>query len=204
MAEFAVPQVHGSQLFTTAGAFTFTVPSSYVGQIMVIAQGAGGGGSGSNSAPAPQFVGGRGAICVKTISVTGGEQFTGTIGAGGAYYELGTSGAGGNGGATTFTGTGVSMSAGGGLGGECQDMITAPNAATGGDYNCPGDQPASLNYNSATKGSDSLFGLGGANASGVNVSGASGGPGAGGGALTSGSSTWGSGTGGPGAVLVIW
>ena len=206
MAQIAVPQVHGSQIFTTPGSYSFTVPAAYVGEITVIAQGAGGGGSASDvgdSTTYPMQVGGAGGICVKKISVTASEVFTGTVGSGGGGYVLGTTGDGSNGGNTTFTGSGVSMTAAGGLGGWANGNDATPAASSGGDYNMSANPPDSLYYG-ATRGADSLFGLGGANASGSNVSGGGGAPGAGGGVLTLGSSSWGGGGGGSGAVLVIW
>ena len=41
MATLVIPQAHGSQSFTTAGTYSFTVPLSNVSQITVIAQGGG-------------------------------------------------------------------------------------------------------------------------------------------------------------------
>ena len=212
MATLVIPQAHGSQSFTTAGTYSFTVPLSNVSQITVIAQGGGGGGSASTSTYSDSTwleVGGAGGVCIKTVSVTGGEVFTVVVGAAGAYGSLGTNVAGGNGGASTFSGNGVSMSAAGGLGGVPTDTDTWPTAvaSSGGDYNypaVPGLPSYAGDQQTASAGMASLFANGGANASGSNVSGGSGTEGSGGGSLSGGSSNWGSGTGGAGVVIVIW
>ncbi|MHB1937059.1 MAG: glycine-rich domain-containing protein [Acidobacteriaceae bacterium] len=205
MASLVGPQFHGSQTFTANG--TFTVPDN-VGQITVTAVGGGGSGAastGASSASTPLYPGGAGGICIKTFDVVSGQQYTVTIGAGGAYVSLGTTLTGNPGGATTFSGNGVSMSAAGGLGG----LATSDNftfvQSTGGDYNTQSGHPVSTYVGGTSQpGESSLFGVGGASKSGADVSGVGGGIGAGGGALSSGSTSWGSGPGGSGQVVVEW
>lgn len=104
--EFTTPQT--IQIFNSSN--TFTVPDG-VSRITVEAWGAGGGGA-VNSAGGG---GGGGSYARGTLNATPGQQFTVTVGSGGAASTAG--------GATTFSGNSFSFSAAGGAG---------ANATTGG------------------------------------------------------------------------
>lgn len=108
---------------TTTGSGTFVVPA-YVYKLKVTCIGGGGGAGGANYGG-----GGGGAGCIKVFTVTPGASYTYFVGAGGS--------AGANGQDTTFTGTGVSMTAGKGFAGAYVNG-GAGGTATGGDLNISG------------------------------------------------------------------
>ena len=84
---------------TTAGNYTFTVPSG-VTSITVECYGAGGGGGGSTAAFCSSGGGAAGSYVKYTIAVSGGQSYKYTVGAGG----LGISNASGGTGGSTFFG----------------------------------------------------------------------------------------------------
>ena len=108
---------------TATGSGTFTVPTD-VYKLKVTCIGGGGGAGGANSGG-----GGGGAGCIKVFAVTPGASYTYFVGAGGS--------AGTNGQDTTFSGTGVSMTAGKGFAGAYVNG-GAGGTATGGDLNISG------------------------------------------------------------------
>lgn len=84
--------------FAAAGNYIWTCPSG-VTQVTVLAIGGGGGGRSGQTASASGRGGGGGASAYGTVSVTPGNQYTVTVGAGGSAD-------GGNGGTSRFTGDG--------------------------------------------------------------------------------------------------
>ncbi len=101
-----------AQTFTTSG--TYTVPPG-VTSIVVNVWGGGGGGGGGNSSCTAQGSGsggGGGGFAQSTLTVTPGEVYTVTVGAGGTAGPYQADG--GPGGSSTFTGVGGTVSATGG------------------------------------------------------------------------------------------
>lgn len=130
----------GSQTFTSSG--TFTVPQ-YVTKIDIFCVGGGGGGSspsGGVTASAPSGGGGGYTATKKSYTVSSGQTFAVTIGAGGAYASA--AGTGGTGGTTSF---GSVLSASGGLGGQYGFGVRGPGGAggSGGGGGNPDDKRGS-------------------------------------------------------------
>jgi len=100
----------------TDGAVAMETPQSYNIDFLIVA---GGGGSGSSRSGGGAGAGGAGGYRTgSSVSITGGQTYAITVGAGGAL-GAGTSGAnqGGDGGASSVIGTGVSVTSAGGGGG---------------------------------------------------------------------------------------
>jgi hypothetical protein len=114
---------HGSQSYTTAGTYTFTVPAN-VTKLSWLVVGGGGGGGGAGSSNGGGGGGGSGGISIGTSSVTPGQQLSVVVGAGGAGGAMDTAGsAGGNSSFSNSTSTG-------GAGGNCGSP--GGNGGTGG------------------------------------------------------------------------
>ena len=97
---------HGSQSYTTAGTYTFTVPAN-VTKLSWLVVGGGGGGGGAGSSNGGGGGGGSGGISIGTSSVTPGQQLSVVVGAGGAGGAMDTAGsAGGNSSFSNSTSTG--------------------------------------------------------------------------------------------------
>lgn len=160
MADVLLPTILGGVSGGIAPApYAYLVTQSqnfvfpYKGKVKIWAVGAGGQGAAvsANGLGTPFMIatgGGSGGVALKVeYAVDVGQIITCTIGAGGAASVL-LSGAGINGadgGDTTVTGTGISLSAGGGKGGKFDltgALFTLPGGlggiATGGDFNYPG------------------------------------------------------------------
>lgn len=159
----------------TSGSGVYTVPTN-VRAILVECLGAGGGsggcdGQGANTC-ANSAGGGAGGYVMKWIA-SPAASYSYAVGALGAAGASGAN-AGSNGGDTTFSGTGTSITAGGGVGGAGRTGVGGSNmfnggaggTATGGDLNVPG-QPGG---NSGVLGGDptvvanggsSMYGAGG-------------------------------------------
>jgi hypothetical protein len=75
-----VKDVAGQQAYTTAGTYTFTVPTG-VTEICAVCVGGGGGGNGGGYGASPGY--GGNLRYVNSISVTSGESLTVVVGAGG-------------------------------------------------------------------------------------------------------------------------
>lgn len=120
----------GTQTFTSSG--TFTVPAGVTSiDIFVLGGGAAGGGSSDLEGEYPAAAGGGGGgytNTIKSYSVTPGQTFSVTIGAGGAAASPGW-GTGGTGGTTSF---GSVISAGGGYGGEGGSQDQQRKGGSGG------------------------------------------------------------------------
>jgi prepilin-type N-terminal cleavage/methylation domain-containing protein len=194
-ASYSPPQT-GSQSYTTAGTYTFTVPANVI-RVTAILIGAGGGGGATDGVNAGSG-GGGGASDISIISVTPGAQLSVVVGSGGS---VGNS-PGGIGNASTFSG----HSAAGGLGG-CRGGTAPCNAApyyTGGaggvgsSYGGDGKYPVSYQYNATYSAS--------ANPGGVSAGGTSSGTGGKGAGIGYGNGGGGanSAAGGAGAVLIFW
>ena len=135
----------GTQQFLTSGT-TYTVPSGCRAiEVICIGGGGGGGGTGASGATTTAIgsSGGGGAMVYKFIDDPE-ASYTYAIGAGGSGGA--TTSAGADGGDTTFTGSSVTLSAGGGDGGAAGlatagTLITigeAGGTASGGDVNTDG------------------------------------------------------------------
>ncbi|MEK7207661.1 MAG: FG-GAP-like repeat-containing protein [Pseudomonadota bacterium] len=175
--------VSGSQVFTTVGPVSFTVPAGVYSLRISMAGGGGGGGGGNNWGDWGSGGGGGGGYSQYVMAVTPGQVITGTVGAGGPAG--GYSGSGSNG-TDTFFG---SLAAQGGVGGQYQ--------CCGGAGGSPGGQP----------GSTSNSGAGGDSGAGQGQGGDSGSPGGiygGGGGGGDTSSYWPAREGAQGWIYVEW
>lgn len=112
----------GSQTWSSATSTAFTVPEG-VHFITISACGAGGGGGGGYWSTAGQGGGGGGYVSGTEVGVTAGDSISLVIGNGGTgdvldYEGPATDGYGGNGAATTISGSGLSITLNGGNGGS--------------------------------------------------------------------------------------
>jgi hypothetical protein len=200
--------------FTTAGAYTYTVPAG-VTRLQVRLAGAGGGGGGYDNAAAG--AGGPGALVTLVLNVTPGQIISGTVGAGGATgWTSGTAfgnpcngggtggagySAGGRGGFANCPNASGYSGGGGGGGGSSSLLLGGVNvgqAAGGGG----GGYAAGAAGSAAVDGGSPTGGFGGQSCGSTNAAVVSsfvtaGGGGAGGAARTStGTTSTGSGAGG--------
>jgi len=118
-----------TKIYTTSG--TYTVPVG-VTKLMVTALGAGGGHAEDNDSSQAFGAGGSGALFEGIVNVTAGDTLTITLGAIGTNNSH-TTGLilGGDGGATSITGTDLNITADGGEGGRAQYQHYPGNAAGG-------------------------------------------------------------------------
>jgi hypothetical protein len=125
----SVQVVCSNNTFTTAGAYTWTVPAG-VTSIQVVAIGGGGAGGDGNS------TGGNGAEVTSTLAVQPGDVLAIYVGGGGTV-----TGEGGGGGGLTYVGDGASnfVIAGGGGGGAGGPCCTGGNGGNGGAPGGNGD-----------------------------------------------------------------
>lgn len=140
------------RVFDTSGTFTPTVTGYYE----VYVSGGGGSGCAFNDGglgpPGCGTGGGAGGFAIKKILLTAGIAYTCTVGAGGASVSRTTRGAtsGNTGGASSFSGSGITtITANGGSGGlgNVTGAIVAGGAggtATGGDFNYTGGDGGSI------------------------------------------------------------
>lgn len=125
----------GTQTFSIAGTFNFTVPSG-VSKILAYLWGAGGGGGAYNpSSSRGGGGGGGGSFLLSAIDVTPGDQLAIVVGKGGG--GSGSTGIDGQSGGTTriTLPTFVSYTAGGGGGGGSASGSISGNGGNGGIYN---------------------------------------------------------------------
>ena len=120
--------IHGSQIFSVVGTFTFTVPAGvFVIEVALWGGGSGGQGNDGGSGCAGGYSWGQ-------FSVTPGAVYTVTIGAGGAGSIYPTvSGAGGT---SSVVGTGISMSCTGGM--AVNSVPVLGGVGSGGQINLVG------------------------------------------------------------------
>lgn len=145
---------------------TWTAPLSGWAYFVAIGGGGSGGAQSSAGSNGRATGGGAGGVAIKKAYVTAGSNYTITIGAGGAPA---TNAAGNAGGATSVSGTGVSITANGGSGGAISTSAVTLNGgaggtATGGDYNGTGGRGGNITVttagNRATGGGGcNIFGL---------------------------------------------
>jgi len=165
---------HGNVTYSTAGTYTFTVPTD-VTQIVAAICGGGGGGGGGNSS-----IGGRmgapGGTAVGVLSVTPGAQYTIALGSGGAPGAANASGSAGTNSTFSPSGNSATLTGNGGVGGG--PGYSAPQQTgghSGGVFVASGENTDG--YESSTyyiSGSgDSFFASGG---SGTKGAGGTGGP----------------------------
>jgi hypothetical protein len=191
--------------YSTAGSYTFTVPTG-ITSLQVVATGAGGGGGGLFGTN-PGSAGGAGAVVTSTIAVTAGQSLTLVVGGGGGGGTDGpgssgsyTCGAGGGGGGSTNIAVGTAyqiIAGGGGGGGSCNNGTAG---GSGGGVNGAGG--AGATKYSQTGGSGGANGVGGAGGNDgmgdFGVSGADGAGGPGGVGGSNGGTTYPGGVGGAG------
>lgn len=219
-----VSPVAGSQIYSTPGTYTFTVPSE-VTRINAAIWGAGGGGAGSPSTGVSGCGGGGGAFTLASLSTTPGRIISVVVGQGGSG-GLNTPTAGTNGGASSVDSISAAGGAGGGTGGlnpgqggaiytgtrlttfpggyGSGDSGTAGHPGSGGGSAGSGGAGGSSSsyYIPGTAGPDGGSGGGAAGgASGGNPGGVGGTPGGGAGAGGQGFS---GGSGGNGKVIIWW
>ena len=130
----------GTQLYTSAGSYTWTVPDG-ISKVLVTASAGGGGGAGGVSESRGSIVydggnGGRGGNCYKyEVSVTAGEEISIVIGNGGGGTEHNSHATAGSGGTTKF-GNAITLSGGEGAndkysGSSGSPQSNFPNCAYG-------------------------------------------------------------------------
>jgi hypothetical protein len=175
----------GTQVYSTAGTYSFVVPNGIYSLTVPLLVGAGGGGSGTNGAGDIWGGGGGGSGGYResqTISVTPGETLTIVVGAGGLSGRVtfngsllcsgtnGTSVAGTNGGTTSISRGGTSLlNATGGVAGT-----PAPNGDNGPGAPGAGGSPngVSGSYQSPIQRNNFAAGAGGNNGKGYGTGGA--------------------------------
>lgn len=122
----------GTQLYTSAGSYTWTVPDG-ISKVLVTASAGGGGGAGDVDEGRHSTVyaganGGRGGNCYKyEVSVTAGEEISIVIGNGGGGTEHNSHATAGSGGTTKF-GNAITLSGGGGANGEHSGRSGSPQS----------------------------------------------------------------------------
>lgn len=122
----------GTQLYTSAGSYTWTVPDG-ISKVLVTASAGGGGGAGDVDQGRGSIVyaggnGGRGGNCYKyEVSVTAGEEISIIIGAGGGGTEHNSHATAGSGGTTKF-GNAITLSGGGGAKDENSGSSGSPQS----------------------------------------------------------------------------
>lgn len=156
-----------SRVFLASG--TFTAPHDGWYRVTAI----GGGGSGGCYEGLSKGVGcggGAGGLCEKLTYLTAGSELTITVGAGGASRSTNLAGADGS--ATTVTGTGISLTANGGIGGGYGSAIStlynggAGGTSSGGDINNTGGAggnittTATIQWGSTGGGAVGVYGTG--------------------------------------------
>lgn len=154
---------------TTPGSGTYT-PTAGTKRILVEVWGAGGGGGGVDGQGAGTWAkggsGGGGGYCSKWIASGLAASYSYTVGAGGAGGVAGANG-GSQGGTSTFSGTGVSLTAEGGTG-AAGETATATGSlssgvyggtGSGGDINIKGGA-AESGYNSQATQRTAIVGVG--------------------------------------------
>lgn len=162
--DLATPKVYNS-----VGTFSFTTGTK-VTAVTVNVWGAGGGGGDDRGLSSIAGGGGGGGGFIQTtIDVDPCTAYTVTVGAGGTT----TSGDGNDGGASTFSGTGITVTAGGGKGGKGNIFAGSPGGAGG-----PGGAAGSILVGSGSSTSSFAGGTGGKGAD-YNANGSSGGGGGG-------------------------
>ena len=162
--DLATPKVYNS-----VGTFSFTTGTK-VTAVTVNVWGAGGGGGDDRGLSSIAGGGGGGGGFIQTtIDVDPCTAYTVTVGAGGTT----TSGDGNDGGASTFSGTGITVTAGGGKGGKGNIFAGSPGGAGG-----PGGAAGSILVGSGSSTSSFAGGTGGKGAN-YNANGSSGGGGGG-------------------------
>ena len=141
MASFQSLGIAGSQVYATAGSYTFTVPSPTL-NVEITGGGGGSGGCEGSLANTCGSPGGGGGKAIKRITgLTVGSSVTVTVGAGGSAGTVTPSFLnGGHGGTSSFGGY---CSAGGGGGGQTTNnalpgSYAAGGAGSGGDINLIG------------------------------------------------------------------
>ena len=200
-----------NQLFTSSG--TFTAPTG-VTKVYLTMIGGGGGGGGSDTAAAGGG-GGAGAWVINyPFTVTPGNNYTVTIGAGGAGSTGAGNPPGSTGGTTSFDtvsvlGGGGGNSGGGnggtGAGGYDASASVSTAGTTGGGFSGKGGNGALRSGNTGGGGGGSPFGTGANGASTLtNGNNAAANTGAGGGGSGNGGGIVTGGNGGSGLVLVEW
>lgn len=125
-----------AQVFTSSG--TWTRPTG-VTKVIIEVQGAGGGGSRSGSGGDYNISGGAGGYCKKLLDVSSISSATITVGSGGAGTAYTTTGAGGDGGDSSWSDGTNTITGGGANGGPVTYFGTGDGgSATGGDINIVG------------------------------------------------------------------
>ena len=189
--------IRSPQILTSGTSYTTPANCNSI-YVEAVGGGGGGGGIGVNSGNGKG--GGSGGYSAKHFTVNPSTAYTYAIGAAGtAGAGSGSNGvSGGTGGNTTFTVSGVTISANGGTGGGNQNNFAgAGGAATGGNINVPGNPGVGA---SGVTGGGSFFGGAGSNTNGTSA-GTAGSVGGGGGG---GSGTSQAGGAGGAGLIRIW
>ena len=187
------------QVFTSSG--TWTRPT---GVTKVIIEVQGGGGGGGIGASADYNMGGAsGGYCKKFLDVSSISTSTITVGSGGTAIAYGSTGSGGDGGASSWADGTNTITAGGGDGGDNSALyvMSIGGTATGGDINVPGQTVQAANY---TPPGSSMYGQPGCWVYSTSAAGVQNATGYGAGGTTwAGYSSHGSGTGSQG-IVIVW
>lgn len=146
----ATAPVHGSQVYSTPGTYSFTVPNG-INQLTALIASGGGGGGGKNSTTNGGGGGGAGSVSAKIV-VTPGQVIPIVVGTGGLSGAFGADG--GNGSSSSVG----SISVTGGGGGKYLGSGGTAGVITGGDYPLPTSGNAA-NSTLAGKGGSSIFSI---------------------------------------------
>lgn len=115
-------------IFTSGSGITFDTPSVFPAKIDYLVVGGGGAGGAGDANGSGGGGGGAGGYLTGSTGISTGTTYTLTVGAGGT----GNAGSNGNnGGASSISGTGISLSAAGG-GGGAENFVVGNNGASGG------------------------------------------------------------------------
>ena len=142
--------VHGNQVYNTAGTYNWVVPPGVLTAKVAVVGGGGGGGGASWTSAFGAAGGGGGCSTpnIQTLSVTPGDTYVVTVGAGGSgapggivsQYGQDNRVWGSTGGSTTITGPGGTVISAGGTGGvsgmldvDGDNDYDGPNQSTGGN-----------------------------------------------------------------------
>jgi hypothetical protein len=195
--------VPNMQVFTANG--TFAVPSN-VTRIKVELWGGGGGGGKGNNPSGNGGGGGAGGYACNVFNVTGGANYSVTVGVGGTSTVAGTFSSfgtllGASGGSAGGNAS-VSVNGSGGSGGTVTNSLVSYTGATGevGGIYAGGNGASALGPIGGTGGYGSATASNGGSVVGGNATG----PGGGGGGSSAGSNPALGGTGGPGLVIVYY
>ena len=135
-------------LYSKPGTYTYSVPNG-VTQVQVTARGAGGAGGSGHYDANDVYAGaggGSGYITTSSFTVTPGQNFTITVGAGGKAAAANSGTVGGAGQASSFVGNGKNVTGNGGLGGNGATGYGSPAGGVGQFNGSKGYSASAVQY----------------------------------------------------------